>query len=559
MAPPATSSVVVGGGVAYAVLLLLLANACVSDASLEGSRVLSADDQQGKGLLASWRRLIVETPLPGAAAPPPGNNSLALAAARTHRSDPLANLTMYSGGWNISDQHYWASVAYTAVPLFLVAMLWFVVFGIALLIISCCCCFCRNKNNTSSPAAYFSSLILLIIFTLATIAGCVILHCGQELFHSTTINTVDYVVGQGNLTVDNLRNFSRSLAAAKNIGVDQIFLPVDVQQRIDVIEEKLNSSANEFSTRALENSKKIKNVVNNTQCTLMAIAAVMLGLAVLGFLFSILGLQFLVSLLVIAGWVVLAVTIMMSAIFVLLHKNAYAQALTEVHLRRRGSVVADTCVAMDDWVTHPQAHTALDDILPCVDVATANESMYRSQEVTAQLVALVNNVIVNISNRDFPPSLRPLYFNQSGPLMPVLCVPFNPDMSTRACAPGEVTFDSAPVEWKKFECQTTGPPGSEVCTTEGRVTPAAYGQMTAAASISQGLYQYGPFLTQLQDCTFVRETFTAISDNNCPGLELYSRHVYLGLLVISVAVMMSIVFWMLHTRQQRRRSRSKLK
>ncbi|XP_040379263.1 uncharacterized protein LOC102706278 [Oryza brachyantha] len=540
MAPPATSP---GGGVACAVILLLfLANACVSDAGFEGSRVLLSEEHGRRGLLATWRRLIVETPLPaaGAAAPPPVNNSLVLAAARTHRSDPLANLTMYSGGWNISNQHYWASVAYTAVPLLLVAMLWFIFFGIVLIIISCCCCFCRNKSHAYSPASYFTSLILLIIFTLATVAGCVILHYGQELFHSTTIKTVDYVVGQGNLTVDNLRNFSGSLAAAKNIGVGQIFLPVDVQQRIDVVEEKLNSSANVFSTRALENSKKIKNVVNNMQYNLMVIGAVMLGLSVLGFLFSILGLQFLVSLLVVAGWVVLAFTIMMSATFLLLH-----------------NVVADTCVAMDEWVTHPQDHTALDDILPCVDVATASESTNRSKEVTAQLVALVNNVIVNISNGDFPPSIRPLYFNQSGPLMPMLCDPFNPDMSARTCAPGEVTFDTAPAEWKKFECQTTGPPGSEVCTTEGRVTPTAYGQMTAAASISQGLYQYGPFLMDLQDCTFVRETFMAISDNNCPGLELYSRHVYLGLLLISGAVMMSIVFWMVHTRQRRRRSLSK--
>lgn len=80
---------------------------------------------------------------------------------------------------------------------------------------------------------------------------------------------MDYVVGQGNLTVDNLRNFSGSLAAAKNIGVDQIFLPVDVQQRIDIIEEKLNSSANEFSARSLDNSKKIKNVVNNMCLSLL--------------------------------------------------------------------------------------------------------------------------------------------------------------------------------------------------------------------------------------------------------------------------------------------------
>ncbi|EAY95776.1 hypothetical protein OsI_17650 [Oryza sativa Indica Group] len=541
MAPPATSLIGGGvGGVAYVVLLLFLANACVSDAGFEvSSRVLMSDEQGRSGLLATWRRLIVETPSPGAGADAahPGTKSLPLAAARTHRRDPLANLTMYSGGWNISDQHYWASVAYTAVPLILVGMLWFIVFGIVLLIISCCCCFCRKKYNTYSPAIYFISLILLIIFTLSTIAGCIILHCGQELFHSSTIKTVDYIVGQGNLTVDSLRNFSGSLAAAKNIGVDQVFLPVQVQQKIDVIEDKLNSSANEFSTRALENSKKIKHVMDKMQYNLMVIAAVMLGLAIFGFLFSILGLRFLVSLLVIAGWFVLVITIMMSAAFLLLH-----------------NVVADTCVAMDDWVTHPQAHTALDDILPCVDVATANESMYRSEEVTVQLVALVNNVIVNISNRDFPPSFRPLYINQSGPLMPKLCDPFNPDMSPRKCAPGEVNFDTAAAEWKKFECQTTGPPGSEVCATEGRVTPAAYGQMTAAASISQGLYQYGPFLMELQDCSFVRETFTAISDNNCPGLELYSRHVYLGLLLISGAVMMSIVFWMVHTRQRRRRS-----
>uniref|UniRef100_A0A0D9WA93 Uncharacterized protein n=1 Tax=Leersia perrieri TaxID=77586 RepID=A0A0D9WA93_9ORYZ len=544
MAPPATSPVVVGGVVVYVVLLLsFLANVRVSDASFDGKRVLLSDEQGKRGLLETWRRLIVETPLPpaGSAPPPPANNSLALAAARTHRSDPLSNLTMYSGGWNISDQHYWASVAYTAVPLFFLAVIWFIVFGIVLLIISCCCCFCRNKSNSYSPVCYFSSMTLLVVFTVATIAGCVVLHCGQELFHSSTIKTVDYVVGQGNLTVDNLRNFSGCLAAAKNIGVDQIFLPVDVQQKIDVIEEKLNSSANIFSARALENSNKIKTVVDGMQYHLMVLGTIMLSLAVLGFLFSILGLQFLVSLLVIAGWVVLAVTIMMSAMFLLLH-----------------NVVADTCVAMDDWVTHPQDHTALDDILPCVDVSTANESMYRSQEVTAQLVALVNNVIVNISNRDFPPTLRPLYFNQSGPLMPTLCDPFNPDMTARTCAPGEVTFLTAPGEWKKFECETTGPPGEEVCATQGRVTAAAYGQMTAATSISHGLYQYLPFLMQLQDCSFVRETFTAISDNNCPGLERYSRHVYLGLFLISGAAMMSVVFWMVHTRQRRRRSRSKM-
>lgn len=534
MAPASSSSSCAGVACFVLLLLLLLVGASGSHGSFQGRRVLS-DNGQGRGIVALWRRSLAD-----AAPPPPANNSLVLAAARTHRSDPFANLTAYDGGWNISDTHYWASVAYTAAPLLGIALLWFIGFGVVLLVISCCCCFCRNKNSAYSPGCYFSSLALLIVLTLATIAGCLILHCGSDLFHASTIRTIDYVVGQGNVTVDNLRNFAGSLAAAKNITIDQIFLPADVQQKIDVVEDKLNSSANEFSTRAMENSRKIKKVVNHMEREMMATAALIGGLAVLGFLFSILGLRFLVSILVIAAWFIITCTITSSGAFLLLH-----------------NVVADTCVAMDEWVTHPKAHTALDDILPCVDVATANESLYRSQEVTAQLVALVNNVVVNISNRDFPPGLRPLYFNQSGPPMPVLCNPFNPDMSPRACAPGEVDFKSAAREWKRFECQATGPPGSEVCATAGRVTPTAYGQMTAATSVSQGLYEYGPFLVELQDCSFVRETFTAISDNNCPGLERYSRDVYVGLLIISAGVMLSVVFWMVHTRQRRRRAMSK--
>ncbi|XP_066350184.1 uncharacterized protein [Miscanthus floridulus] len=524
MAPASSSS----AGVAPLLLLLLLAGASVAHGSFQARRALS--DGQGRGIMALWRRSLAD-------AAPRANNSLVLAAARTHRSDPFANLTAYSGGWNISDEHYWASVAYTAVPLFLIAVLWFVGFGVVLLVISCCCCFCRSKSNAYSPGCYFSSLVLLIVLTMATIGGCLILHGCGDLFHGSTIRTVNYVFGQGNLTVDHLRNFAGSLAAAKNITIDQIFLPADVQQKIDIVEEKLNSSANIFSTRMQENSRKIKRVLNHMEHELMAVAAVMAGLSALGFLFSIMGLRFLVSLLVIAAWILLTITIVSSGLFLLLH-----------------NVVADTCVAMGDWVAHPQAHTALDDILPCVDVATANESLYRSQEVTAQLVALVNNVVVNVSNRDFPLGLRPLYFNQSGPLMPVLCNPFNPDMSPRRCAPGEVDFDSAAREWKRFECQTMGPPGSEVCVTPGRVTPAAYGQMTAATSVSKGLYEFSPFLVQLQDCSFVRETFSSISNNNCPGLEQYSRDVYIGLVVVSAGVMLSVVFWIVHTRHRRRRA-----
>lgn len=98
---------------------------------------------------------------------------------------------------------------------------------------------------------------------------------------------------------------------------------------------------------------------------------------------------------------------------------------------------------MDEWVMHPTAKTALDHILPCVDPATANESLYQSKKVTYQMVNVVNQVIMNVSNQNFLPALAPLYYNQSGPLMPILCNPFTSDMIVRQCQAGEVDFENA--------------------------------------------------------------------------------------------------------------------
>ena len=107
------------------------------------------------------------------------------------------------------------------------------------------------------------------------------------------------------------------------------------------------------------------------------------------------------------------------------------------------SVTADTCVAMNQWVQNPTAHTSLDDILPCVDNATAQETLSKSKEVTSQLVDVLNQVITNVSNINFSPNFAPMYYNQSGPLLPLLCNPFNPDLSNRTCTAGEVDLDNA--------------------------------------------------------------------------------------------------------------------
>jgi hypothetical protein len=103
---------------------------------------------------------------------------------------------------------------------------------------------------------------------------------------------------------------------------------------------------------------------------------------------------------------------------------------------------------MDEWVAQPQgqgqSHTALDDILPCADAAVTAEALRRSKEVNYQLVSKLNQLLSNVSNGNVPPQAGPpLYYNQSGPPVPLLCSPYSADLSDRPCAAGEVTAADA--------------------------------------------------------------------------------------------------------------------
>lgn len=109
--------------------------------------------------------------------------------------------------------------------------------------------------------------------------------------------------------------------------------------------------------------------------------------------------------------------------------------------------------------------------------------------------------------------------------------------------------------WRNYVCQVSA---SNVCSSVGRLTPSMYDQMTAVVNVSSGLYYSGPFLKELLDCTFLRDTFTVIHDEHCPDLGLYSKWIYIGLALVSASVMLSLIFWVLYARERRHRKYTKL-
>lgn len=106
--------------------------------------------------------------------------------------------------------------------------------------------------------------------------------------------------------------------------------------------------------------------------------------------------------------------------------------------------MADTCVAMNEWVENPMADSAMKEILPCWDKQLGENILDASKSVTTNFNGIMNQYIVFVANNDtLPPQAVPLYYNQSGPLIPLICDPYTKGDTQQSCGDGQVTLSNA--------------------------------------------------------------------------------------------------------------------
>ncbi|KAJ7943045.1 putative Transmembrane protein [Quillaja saponaria] len=492
----------------------------------------------GEDNMGPWKNGISQSALAPGPASDVSESTLVLASNRTRRPDILNGFRRYQGGWDISNRHYWASVGFTGVAGFIIAVLWFVSFGLAIAVHFWCGWRIKIDGKGSNRSQKIC-LALLMFFTCAAVTGCIVLSVGQDEFHGEVLHTLKYVVNQSDYTVQTLRNVTEYLSVAKTVNVAQVFLPSDVMNDIDKLNVDLNTAANTLTEKTTENSIKVKRVFNAVRSALIVVAVVMLLLALIGLVLSILGHQHAILILIISGWLLVAITFILCGLFVILN-----------------SAISDTCMAMGEWVENPQAESALSNILPCVDQGTTNKTLIQSKQIISNIVNVVNQFIYNYANAN-PPQGSPYYCNQSGPSVPPLCYPFDSQLNdTQQCGDQEVSFKNASLVWHKFRCEVSA---SGLCTTVGRLTPDIYSQLVAAVNESYALEHYVPPILSLQDCNFVRDTFLEITSSHCPSLEHYLKIVNAGLTLISVGVLLCLVLWVIYAnRPQREEAFAKL-
>lgn len=474
--------------------------------------------------------ILGEAEAPGVASEEP-RVPLILAENRTKRPDILCRFKTYDGGWNISNKHYWASVGFTGASGFTLAVVWLVSFGVALIVHHCFTWTITRKWKGSKHSQKICP-VLLILFTCASTVGCILLSVGQDKFHTEVLHTLNYVVNQSDYTAQMLRNVTDYLSLAKSVDVPQFTLPQSAMQDINELSARLSSGAETLTQKTNENSVKVRKVFNTIRLVLITVAVVMLVLAFVGLVLSLLRRQHAIHIFIFSGWILVAITLILCGTFVIFN-----------------SAISDSCVAMQEWADNPQAETALSNILPCVDERATNQTLFQSRSVVRSLVDYINTFIYTEANTDRPPSDQ-FYYNQSGPLMPPLCYPFDDKMQDRECSPQEVSMTNASVVWGKYICTTSS--DQKNCTTRGRLTPYLYSQLVLAVNASYAVLHYTPAMLDLQNCNFVRDTFVTITSRFCPSLEHYLLVVEIGLGLISAGIALCLILWLAYANRPQR-------
>ncbi|GMI86109.1 hypothetical protein like AT2G12400 [Hibiscus trionum] len=458
-----------------------------------------------------------------------GNHSMVLAAKETRRPDPTDDFRIYTGGWDITSQHYFASVGYSAIPFAVMAVIWFVLVGIFLLCACICCCFCQRKKPYGySRYVYAFSLVCLILFTMISIAGSSVMFTGERRFLESVKKFTNYLVNRGISIWESLIRIEDLLISAKEIVLNKKYVPDELKDEVDEADKLIDSIGRLPRITAEDFTSDIRKFITDVNSALVDIATIMLVLAFLGFVFSILGMKTCVCMFVVLGWIIITLTFILSGIFLVFH-----------------NIVSDTCIAMDEWVQNPKADSALEDLLPCAEKEAGEKIKEAGKEVTTSINDLLNQV-VTFSNQNTAK-------NQSGPLVPLVCDPYEHGNSQLNCG-DQVPLKNAQEEWKEYVCQVSE---EGKCTTAGRLTPDMYEEMSKAVNISDGLYDSSFVIADIVDCTVVEETFRNITLDHCPNLMKYSAWVYGGLVTSTISIMFCLFFWLLFAREREHRSYTK--
>ncbi|BBN13421.1 hypothetical protein MPTK1_6g03310 [Marchantia polymorpha subsp. ruderalis] len=445
---------------------------------------------------------------------------------RIPRKDPLDNFHVYDGGFNVTDKHYWSSVAYTGIWGYVLACICLVT---AIIYCFLYCCGCADQSYEDSVSGYKGvqrngPLISICIFSCIAIIAAGVIYwgnakLGQQLRATagTLLTATDGIQSEINNALSMVQ--VASMFPISQQGSSQQFLQACVN---------LGNTFNNLQKKVKKNKDRVYRIFDNVKVALTVVSAVLAVFVVLGLAGTIGSWRYLL---------IITFGLMMILLFASWIMAGVSFALT--------NVANDACQIMNEYDENPQ-NSSISKYLPCLSNSDADKALAGAKEAIKSLVTQAN-VAIDWVNRE-ESRLSSKRSQAAEFVLPRVCDPYGPPPSYNdsLCLSGETSFGDFEKVYGPFRCENDN---LTHCFEQDTPIPNfAYEEADMAMNASNIVYRMLPTIFRIITCNFVKVTFEDILFHNCRPLRRSLTTLWGGFIVASLAMMPLQICWAVLTR-----------
>ncbi|GLT46809.1 hypothetical protein SLA2020_205390 [Shorea laevis] len=450
------------------------------------------------------------------------------------RPDPLRHFKNYNGSFTITNDHYWASAAFTGVPEYAVAGVWVlcgVCFGIYLA--------CNWKSFSSGSSChtnhfdrhYFLLLALVLLFTFLAMAASSCVLAANRISTQRIKRLKNTIVSAGEDAGHTLHKLNTAMTR-----IQYLLLPYDAKTcyKLNGTSHKLRREAQLLRAFIQNNEKSIDLAIQTLYISHLVVAILNLVLLATALVLLLWHWHPVLVIIIFLCWILTAVC------WILTGADFFIESVAE-----------DICSAFQDYVQNPQDND-LSSILPCMN-STA------SDKILSGIGFTVHNFITEL-NLKITKVCQTLGLNeQKDEWFPfaMICDPFsaatNYSYAPQKCTDNTIHIGDLPNILAGFTCYRQNFPGS--CISSGKFLSEKEFRKASAYSYSiQTMLNVFPDLMSLTKCNVVKDSFTDIALNQCRPFRQSVRLLWVSMLCLSIFMMDLVLIWVVKAYLERGRS-----
>ncbi|XVE86994.1 hypothetical protein DITRI_Ditri18aG0080200 [Diplodiscus trichospermus] len=454
------------------------------------------------------------------------------------RPDPIRHLKDYNGGYNVTNKHYWASVAFTGVHGYAIAGIWTlcgVCLGIFLIF--------KNISSRESSSSSFTDhldrycLLLFMLFLLLTLLAIVAASFVIAATHSSLQKTKKLKNTIVNAGEDVSKSIRKLITAMTRI--QYLLLPYDrkASQQLNVTTHKLGKESRTIQSFVRSHEHSINVAIQVSYLAHLVIAIVNLLLLIAALVLLLLHWHPGLIIIILFCWILTALCWVLTGFDFCFH-----------------TFIEDTCFAIEDYVQDPQDNI-LSSVLPCMNSTTSHKILTGIGSTIHDFIDELKLKITEVYSRFGLDEENDSLFGFG-----TICDPFSgaPNYSyvPEVCPKDATPIGNLPDMLSMFTCYKEN--STKTCLRDGKFLPEdTYNKASAYSYSVQYVLNVFPDLQSLAECTMVKNTFSEVFLHQCRPYSKSLKWQWASMLSLSIFMVFLELTWIVKAYQEKGRSFSR--